>query len=435
MPRSATSPGPASASSLPVVAGITLAVGVFSGISGMLLALLLHFVQHLAYGYSLHTLVGSESFLEGVSAAAPLRRVAVLVVCGAVAGLGWWAVYRFGRPLVGIARAVQSDDPRMPPGSTGAHALLQMITVALGSPLGREVAPREVAATFGGWLGHRAGLDLEQKRVIVACAAGAGLAAVYNVPLGGALFALEVLLGTFAPAVAVQALLTSTIAAVVAWIGLGNALQYAVPRFSISYSLVAWAIVCGPLFGVLGYWFSRLTVAARARAPRDWRLLPSCLAMFGVIGLASMAYPELLGNGKGPAQLGFDTEVGIPLAATLLLLKVLVTAGSLRAGAEGGLLTPSIAIGAMAATVIGGAWNLVCPAVPLGAFALVGAAAFLAASQRMPLTAIVLVIEFCRLDHDFWVPILLAVAGSTATLRYCVGRQQAGAPEAPHLHG
>lgn len=428
-------PDSAARAPLPLLAGVTLAVGVFSGLSGMLLALLLHLVQHLAYGYSLHTLVGPESFLEGVSAAAPWRRVAALLVCGTVAGLGWWVLYRFGRPLVGIARAVQSEDPRLPPGSTAAHVLLQMVTVALGSPLGREVAPREAAATFAGWLGHRAGLDLEQRRVMVACAAGAGLAAVYNVPLGGALFAMEVLLGSFAPAVAMQALLSSTIAAVVAWIGLGNALQYEVPRFSISASLAVWAVVFGPLFGLMGYWFSRLTMAARQRAPRDWRLLPSCLAMFGAIGLASMAYPELLGNGKGPAQLGFDAEVGIGLAATLLLLKLLATAGSLRAGAEGGLLTPSIAIGAMAATVIGGAWTLLWPGVPQGAYALVGAAAFLAASQRMPLTAVVLIVEFCRLDHDFWVPILLAVAGSTAMLRYCVARQQAGAPQAPHHHG
>jgi H+/Cl- antiporter ClcA len=418
---------------LPVLIGVTLAVGVASGLLGMLLALLLHLVQHLAYGYSLDQLVGPESFLEGVSAAAPLRRLLVLLLCGALAGLGWWALHRWGRPLPGVAKAIASEDPRLPAGSTGANVLLQMVTVALGSPLGREVAPREAAATFAGWLAQRAGLSLEQRRVMVGCAAGAGLAAVYNVPLGGALFALEVLLGSFAPAVVIQALITSTIAAAVAWIGLGNALQYEVPHFSFSWSLAAWALLCGPLFGVLGYGFSLLTQAARRRAPRDARLLPYCLVVFGLIGLAAMAYPQLLGNGRGPAQLGFDADVGLKLAAVLLLLKVLATAASLRAGAEGGLLTPSVAIGAMLATLLGGAWNLCCPAVPAGAFALVGAAAFLAAVQRMPLTASVLLIEMTGLDHDFWVPLLLAVAGSSATLRCCLARQQAA--DTAHHHG
>ena len=426
---------PSTVAALPVVAGVTLAVGVGAGVCGMLLALLLHLVQHLAYGYSLDFLVGPESFLEGVSASAPLRRLLVMLACGAVAGIGWWGVYRYGRPLVGIGKAIQSDDPRLPPGSTSAHVLLQIITVALGSPLGREVAPREAAALFAGWLAHRAGLAPQQARIMVACAAGAGLAAVYNVPLGGALFVLEVLLGSFAPAVAMQAFASSVIATTVAWIGLGDAVQYSVPHFSLSPSLLLWSVLAGPLFGVGAYGFSRLASAARLAAPRDWRLIPSCLLLFGLIGLASMAYPQLPGNGKGPSQLGFDDGITVELAAVLLLLKLVATTGSLRAGAEGGLLTPSIAIGALSATVIGGLWNLICPAVPLGAFALVGAGAFLAASLRMPLTAIVLIIEFTRIDHDLWVPLIVAVTGATAALRGCAGRQGTSIQTASAAHG
>ena len=86
--------------SAPVFAIAVVLTGVAAGLSGMLLGLLLHFVQHLAYGYSLDAVVSPESFLEGVTAAPPIRRVAALTLCGVVAGLGWWAVYRFGKPLV-----------------------------------------------------------------------------------------------------------------------------------------------------------------------------------------------------------------------------------------------------------------------------------------------------------------------------------------------
>lgn len=127
-----------------------------------------------------------------------------------------------------------------------------------------------------------------------------------------------------------------------------------------------------------------------------------------------------LGNGKGPAQLGFDNELTIGLAAVLLVVKVLITASSLRAGAEGGLLTPALANGALLAIILGGAWSLLWPGVPLGAFAIIGAAAFLASSMSMPLTAIVLVAEFTRIDHDFLVPIILAVAGSMCMSKLCV---------------
>ncbi len=406
------------------MAVVTVLTGLGAGLGGMLLALLLHAIQHVAYGYSLSHVVGTQSFLAGVTLADPLRRLAVLVVCGLVAGGGWWALYRYGRPLVSIRRAVRAADPRMPFVSTTVHALLQIVTVALGSPLGREVAPREIGSLLAGQLAHRAGLTSADCRLMVACGAGAGLAAVYNVPLGGAVFVLEVLLGTFELRALVVAVVTSAIAAAVAWIGLGNEHQYTVPAFVLSTPLVAWSIVCGPLFGFAAYGFVRLTTRARADAPKG-RLLPVlALVNFAVIGVLAMRFPQLLGNGKGPASLGFDGTLTIGVAATLLVLKVLIEAGSLRAGAEGGLLTPGLANGALLGVVLGGLWGLVWPGASIGGCALIGATAFLAASMQMPITAVVLLLEFTRVNHDSLVPMLLAVAGSLVAYRFAQQRAE-----------
>ncbi|MDN7426430.1 chloride channel protein [Burkholderia sp. AU45388] len=399
------------------MAVVTVLTGLGAGLGGMLLALLLHAIQHLAYGYSLAHVIGPESFLTGVTAAEPLRRLAVLAGCGIVAGGGWWALYRYGRPLVSIRRAVRAADPRMPFVSTTVHALLQIVTVALGSPLGREVAPREIGSLLAGRFAHAARLTPDDCRLMVACGAGAGLAAVYNVPLGGAIFVLEVLLGTFELRALIVAVVTSAIAAVVAWIGLGNEHQYTVPAFVLSTPLVAWSIVCGPLFGFAAYGFVRLTSRARANAPKDWRLPVFALLNFAVIGVLAMGFPQLLGNGKGPASLGFDGTLTIGFAATLLVLKVLIEAGSLRAGAEGGLLTPGLANGALLGVVLGGLWSAVWPGASLGGCALIGATAFLAASMQMPITAVVLMLEFTRANHDSLVPMLLAVAGSLVAYR------------------
>ncbi|HEF5869798.1 TPA: chloride channel protein [Burkholderia cenocepacia] len=400
------------------MAVVTVLTGIGAGLGGMLLALLLHAIQHVAYGYSLSHVIGSESFLSGVTAAEPLRRFAVLVVCGIVAGGGWWALYRYGRPLVSIRRAVRAADPRMPFVSTTIHALLQIVTVALGSPLGREVAPREIGSLLAGRLAHAARLTPDDCRLMVACGAGAGLAAVYNVPLGGAIFVLEVLLGTFELRALIVAVVTSAIAAIVAWLGLGNEHQYTVPAFVPSTPLVAWSIVCGPLFGFAAYGFVRLTTRARASAPKDGRLPVFAVLNFAVIGVLAMRFPQLLGNGKGPASLGFDGTLTIGLAAVLLALKVLIEAGSLRAGAEGGLLTPGLANGALLGVVLGGLWSVAWPGASLGGCALIGATAFLAASMQMPITAVVLMLEFTRANHDSLVPMLLAVAGSLVAYRF-----------------
>ncbi len=410
------------------LAAVTVLIGIGAGLGAMMLALLLHFVQHMAYGYSLGQVISSESFLQGVSAAPASRRFLVLLGCGFVAGAGWWALYRYGRPLVSIRKAIGSPETRMPVPETVVHDLLQIVTVALGSPLGREVAPREIGATFAGWLSRRAGLSQEEGRIMVACGAGAGLAAVYNVPLGGALFALEVLLSTFSLAAAIPAISTAVIAAMVAWIGLGDEVQYNVASFPIGPSLVVWSIVAGPIFGLAAYGFTRITAAMSARAPHDWRLLPACLAVFSLIGVLAMPFPQLLGNGKGPIQLGFAGDLAIGFAALLLLLRLVVTLAALRAGGQGGLLTPGMTIGALLAVVLGGLWMLAWPGIPLGAFAVIGAAAFLASSMKMPITAIALIVEFTHVSHDFLFPMLFAVGGSIAARALCARHWDGKAP-------
>jgi H+/Cl- antiporter ClcA len=408
-------------SPLLTLAVVTVLTGIGAGIGGMLLAMLLHEIQHVAYGYSQAHIISSESFLQGVTGTMPARRVAVLAVCGLIGGFGWWALYRYGRPLVSISAAIKPGGARMPLVATTVHAVLQIVTVALGSPLGREVAPREIGAVFATWLSKRTGLTGAERRVMIACGAGAGLAAVYNVPFGGAIFVLEVLLGTFEWSVAIPALTTSAIAAIVAWIGLGDEQQYHVPFYTINAQLVVFSVLCGPIFGAAAHGFSRMTGRARDASPKDWRLPLYSLVNFVAIGFLAIGFPQLLGNGKGPAGLSFNDDLGFGLAVTLLVLKLIITTTSLRAGAKGGLLTPGLAIGALLAIGMASLTNQVWPGLAAGAFAIVGAAAFLAASMQMPITATVLILEFTHVNHDLAIPMLLAVAGSAGTQRLMAG--------------
>ena len=316
----------------------TIFVGIGSGFFAMLLALLLHYVQHVAYAYSPNEIISSESFLAGVTASSPERRLVVLMLCGLVAGVGWWALYRFGKPLVSIADAVKTKKI-MPAGATIIHALLQIVTIALGSPLGREVAPREVGTIFSFWFASKFKLSVEETTVLMACGAGAGLAAVYNVPLGGALFIMGVLLCTFNWSVLIPALATSSIAVVVSWIGLGNEPLYQVPDLHISYPLVIWSIVAGPVFGYVAYWFIWVANKARINSHHNWHMPIVCFINFTLIGCLAMYFPSLLGNGKSPAEMEFDdldNVVGIELSLTLLLLRILICWSSLGSGAQGG---------------------------------------------------------------------------------------------------
>ncbi len=142
----------------------TLLTGVGIGFIGIFLILLLHFVQHIAYGYSNEQF----SFLLGVEAASPQRRLAILSLCGVTAGLGWWGMFRYGKPLMSIEASLNMNKPHFPIIETFLHALLQIVTVALGSPLGREKAPREISALWACWLSQHIKLDTVQTKCLIA---------------------------------------------------------------------------------------------------------------------------------------------------------------------------------------------------------------------------------------------------------------------------
>ena len=405
-------------SKLLMLIAVSLVVGVGSGILGMSLALLLHYIQHLAYGYSLNSIISSESFLHGVSASTPERRLVILVVCGLIAGLGWWLLYNFGKPLVSITDALKSDK-KMPVKSTIIHALIQIITIALGSPLGREVAPRELGSLFAAWVSEKAGLTIKETKIMIACGAGAGLAAVYNVPLGGAIFTLEVLYCTYSWSLLIPALISSAIATLISWSGLGIESIYQVADLRLSSSIMAWAILTSPIFGFAAYWFIRIANIQRSKALHDRRMILASLLNFTLIGLLAIYLPVLLGNGKSAVQMEFSSYAGIGLSALILVLRCLIVWGSLRVGAQGGLLTPSMANGALLAALLGGIWTHFWPAAPFSGFIAIGATSFLAAAQKMPITAIVLIFEFTHIHFDFLVPIMLSVAGSIITSHLC----------------
>lgn len=403
-----------------VISLVTVLIGISAGIGGMFLVLLLHSIQHIAFGYSLDQIISNESFLEGVRSSSPLRRVLILSLCGIIASLGWWSLFKYAQPLVSISAALKKIPPKMPAFTTISNALLQIVTVALGSPLGREVAPREIGALFACWLADITNLSNQERKIMVACGAGAGLAAVYNVPLSGALFVLEVLLRSIRLPALIPAFVTSALAVIISWGGLGNEQLYSIEPFQLSAGLIIFSILTGPILGIAAFGFSLLTTSSRKSASKSGLLPFYCLLNFIFIGFLAIYFPELLGNGKSPVQLEFLHTTAIQFTFILLALRIIIVYTSLRVGAQGGLLTPSLANGALLAVIFGIIWNLMWINIPLNAVALIGATAFLAAAQKMPITAITFIFELTGLSTGSCLPpVLFAVTGAMCSSGLC----------------
>ena len=396
---------------------ILVATGVAAGLFGAALMYLLFIVQHLAFGY--HT-----GDLESAARhASDLRRLASLLVAGVVGGVGWYLLRRY---TVGqkaeIDDSIWNGDARLSfPRSLGT-SLLSELVIGMGASLGREAAPKLMGGVSASYLAGWAQLSTAQRRLLVACGGGAGLAAVYNIPLAGALFTAEVMVGSLALPVVLPALACSGIATAVAWIYLPESATYLyIPAYRFSAPLLVWALLAGPVIGVAAAGYIRLIGWVTYYRITGRRALFAPVVAFGVLGLIGFAYPQLFGNGRDIAHDAFVGVDGFSLLLALFVLKPLVTALCLGSGASGGLFTPTLSTGALFGGAFGVAWTLLWPGSPSGAYAMVGAAAMLGAAMQAPLASLALVLELTHSGFQIMVPMLAAAVIATVVARYIDG--------------
>ena len=180
----------------------------------------------------------------------------------------------------------------------------------------------------------------------------------------------------------------------------------------LTAGLVVWAIVFGPLAGIASAYFVKLIAFVARLKPRGALVFPAALAVFLALGLLAIPYPQLLGNGKDVVELAALDKLAVPTLVALCILKPLVTAACLGTGAPGGLFTPTLTFGAVLGGVLGHFWLFAWPDTPAGAFAVVGAAAVLAATTKGPISSLVLMMELTHRVDGLMVPMLIAIAGA-----------------------
>ena len=386
--------------------------GIGTGLGAAALTGLLELVQHTVWS-------GAGIDLLDAAARSPAWwRVAVLVGAGLLTGAGQLVLVRLSSAnSIDITAAIWFHAGRLPTVRTLGSAVLSVLVVGMGASLGREGAPKQTGAVIANVLADRARLTDDARRLLVACGAGAGMGAAYGVPLGGALFALEVLRGELALRYVLPALVTALIATGVSWTFLPDAPTYLIPAYPGSVSVTMWSLVAGPIVGVVAVAYVRAVAWADRHRPKVvWRVWAPVLAL-AVVGIVAIRFPQVLGNGRDVAQLAFTGQVGAVLLLALLFLKPFATLLCLGSGTPGGLFTPSLAFGALLGGLLGLAWSALWPGVPPGLFAVLGAAAMLAATTQGPLSAIVLMIELTGQARAFIVPLLLVVAMATLVAR------------------
>jgi len=389
-----------------------LLTAIGTGLGAIALTRLLELVQRAVWGGA------GTNLLDAAEHASAWRHVLVLLGAGVVTGLGQIILRRLSSGNgIDTTAAIWFQAGRLPALRTLGSAVLSVVIVGMGASLGREGAPKQVGAVFANFFSDRLRLPDEQRRLLVACGAGAGMGAAYGVPLGGALFSLEVMRGMLALRFVLPALFCSVVAAAVSWIGLPDATTYSIPAYSSSISSGVWALLAGPIAGVVSVGYVRAVTWADRNKPGGWRRLAAPVVVLGLLGVVSIWFPQLLGNGRDISQIAFTGEVAPGLLLILLVLKPLATILCVGSGAPGGLFTPSLTVGALLGGLLGHAWSWLWPGVPPGLFAVLGAGAVLAATTQGPISTVVLMMELTGRDRSFIVPLLLAVGTATLVAR------------------
>jgi chloride channel protein, CIC family len=392
---------------------LVVLTGVATGLFGDLMMLLLFNVEHLAYGYHTGTL---EAAVHRVG---DVRRLVPLLAAGLFGGVAWHLLRRFTPgERSDIDDVIWDREDRLSFRRSFLTSVISEIVIGLGASIGRENAPKLMGGASASVLADWGRLTPGQRRLLMACGGGAGLAAVYNVPLGGALFTAEIMLGTITLPVILPALLCSGVATVTAWIYLPSHPTYLnIPHYYLTAPIMVFALVAGLIIGLisLGYirligWVTHFQITGRPA-------IAAQVAAMGLLGVIGFAYPQLFGNGRDIASDAFTGAGGFTFFLAMFLLKPLVTSAMLGSGASGGLFTPTLATGAALGAAAGIAWSLAWPGSPSGAYALIGAAAMLGAAMQAPLSALAIVLELINGGFSLLIPMIAATAIATMVAR------------------
>lgn len=401
-------------------------VGVLGGLLGVVTDFLIGLVQRILWGAPGDLFAIVSKVPRWVVVAAPATG-------GVVIGLLLWLSRRrmkgeaSGEGMAMLIESVALSGGKISPRPVLINALAAVVTVGSGGSLGREGPMIRLGAMVSSWMGQRLELPPHRLKILVGCGAAAGLAATYNIPIGGTLFAMEVILGNFALEIFGPIVASSVIATLIARSLTGNEPLYAAPDYVLSNG---WEMLLYLGLGIVGAfasvafmigvsWGSVVfkKLSKMKVLPRPFQPVVG-MALLGVLGLY---VPYALGRGYGlinlalAGNLKLPTPLALPQTFTVLFLlglavvKLAATALTRGSGGSGGLFTPSLACGALVGAAYGYWAHSLWPhlASPYGAYAAVGMAAVMAGTSHAPISAILILFEFTG-NYDLILPVMVA---------------------------
>jgi chloride channel protein, CIC family len=304
-------------------------------------------------------------------------------------------------------------------------AIASAVSIGVGGSVGREGPAIHLGATFGAWFSEKLHLTRSLSRALLGCGAAAAVAASFNAPIAGALFAHEVVVGHFAMSAFAPIVIASVVGTIVSRVYFGDA-----PAFGISEQSLAslWefpAVVgLGIAGGIVAIMFMRTAMKTEDlmnKVPGPQWIRPAIGGF--LIGAIALAFPQVLGVGYDATDMALKVQLPLYLLISLIFMKMLATSICIGSGFGGGVFTPSLMIGAM----LGGAYGMVATSIfpdlssGPGAYTLIGMGAVSAAVLGAPISTTLIVFELTD-DYPLTIAVMIGVVVSNVVAQQFLGK-------------
>ncbi len=396
----------------PPEAGVLIVTAVFVGLGGGLGAIVFRWLIN---GF---THISFEMMRDWLWFMGPAYVIVVPAIGGMFVGP---LIYFFAREAKGhgvpeVMEAVALRGGRIRPVVVVVKSLASSLCIGSGGSVGREGPIVQIGSALGSTIGQVLKLSDERIRNLVACGAAAGIAATFNAPIAGVIFALEVILGEFSVGYFSTVVISSVTASVVGRIAFGDVPAFSVPNYSLvsPWELLLYVLL-GGLAGLVALLFVR-TLYWFEDGFDAWRFPEYVKPVVGglFVGGIGFYFPHVFGVGYEAIENALLGKMLLSTMGLLILVKILATSLTIGSGGSGGVFAPSLFIGAMVGGLFGGVAHQMLPNITAasGAYALVGMAAVFAGAARAPITAIIILFEMTN-DYRIILPLMLASVVST----------------------
>lgn len=391
-----------------ILSVLAVIVGLVAGAGTVAIRKLIGFIQFYAYGSD------SESLFTDGHALEWWQVLFVPTAGGLLIGLFIYYAMPGRRPL-GIANVIEASalrGGRMSFRAGIGAAIASSASIGVGASVGREGPAVHLGATLGAWIAERLHLTRSLSRALLGCGAAAAVAASFNAPIAGALFAHEVIVGHFALSAFAPIVIASVVGTIISRATFGNFPAFEVGEHALASiwefpAFVGLGVICG----VTAIIFMRSAMMAEDIAQKiptpQW--VKPAIGGF-LVGLIALILPQVMGVGYAATNEALRVELSLHLLVALVLAKILATSISVGAGFGGGVFTPSLMIGAM----LGGAYGLIVtgilPEYSSGpsAYTIVGMGAMAAAVLGAPISTTLIVFELTG-DYALTVAVMIAI--------------------------